>query len=81
MCHRGTYFLTGKYVRPPFYRRLSLEKESLTSVPQRTFPGDKSSGKAIPSDKSPGKAGNCRWERGLMRVMDLLWENEMEICY
>nr|GEV50637.1 hypothetical protein [Tanacetum cinerariifolium] len=41
MCHRGTDFLTEKYVRPT----VSLGKESLASVPQRTFPGDKSSGK------------------------------------
>nr|GEV49965.1 RNA-directed DNA polymerase, eukaryota [Tanacetum cinerariifolium] len=40
--------------------------ESLVSVPQRTFPGDKSPGKRIPSDKSPRKAGNSRWGRGLM---------------
>nr|GEZ38966.1 hypothetical protein [Tanacetum cinerariifolium] len=40
---------------PPFRRRLSLGKESLTSLPQRRFPDDKSPGKAIPSDKSPGK--------------------------
>nr|GEX94839.1 hypothetical protein [Tanacetum cinerariifolium] len=62
MCHRGTDFLTGKYVGPT----VSLGKESLASVPQRTFLGDKSPGKCIPSDKSPGKAENCRWERGLM---------------
>nr|GEY42296.1 F-box domain, leucine-rich repeat domain, L domain-like protein [Tanacetum cinerariifolium] len=66
MCHRGTYFLTGKMWDPPFRRRLSLGKESLTSVPQRLFPGDKSPGKPIPSDKSPGKAWICRWGRGLM---------------
>nr|GEZ18857.1 hypothetical protein [Tanacetum cinerariifolium] len=40
--------------------------ESLTSVPQRLFPDDKSPGKPIPSDKSPGKAEICRWGRGLM---------------
>nr|GFC59695.1 hypothetical protein [Tanacetum cinerariifolium] len=40
---------------PPFRRGLSLGKESLTSVPQRRFLGDKSLGKVIPSDKSPGK--------------------------
>nr|GEW79600.1 hypothetical protein [Tanacetum cinerariifolium] len=53
---------------PPFHRGLSLGKESLTSVPQRTFSGDKSPGKPIPSDKSPGKAGICRWGRGLIRL-------------
>nr|GEW30646.1 hypothetical protein [Tanacetum cinerariifolium] len=62
MCHRDTYFLTGKSVGPT----VSLGKESLVSVPQRTFPGDKSPVKFIPSDKSPRKVENCRWERGLM---------------
>nr|GEX41699.1 retrovirus-related Pol polyprotein from transposon TNT 1-94 [Tanacetum cinerariifolium] len=62
MCHRGTYFFRGKYAGPT----VSLGKESLTNVPPRTFPGDKSPGKPIPSDKSPGKAENCRWGRGLI---------------
>nr|GEZ93744.1 F-box domain, leucine-rich repeat domain, L domain-like protein [Tanacetum cinerariifolium] len=52
MCRRGTNFLTGKYVGPT----VSLGKESLASIPQRTFS----------SDKSPGKAQNCRWGMGLM---------------
>nr|GEX55934.1 E-beta-farnesene synthase 1 [Tanacetum cinerariifolium] len=40
---------------PPFRRGLSLGKESLTGVPHRRFPGDKSPGKVIPGGKSPGK--------------------------
>nr|GEY64165.1 hypothetical protein [Tanacetum cinerariifolium] len=43
---------------PPFRRGLSLGMESLTSVPHRRFPGDKSPGKVIPNDKSPEKAPN-----------------------
>nr|GEX40370.1 RNA-directed DNA polymerase, eukaryota [Tanacetum cinerariifolium] len=38
--------LLGNMWDPPFRWGLSLGKESLASVPQRTFPGDKSSGKA-----------------------------------
>nr|GEV82776.1 protein SWEETIE isoform X1 [Tanacetum cinerariifolium] len=68
MCHRDTYFLIGKYVGPTVSPGLSLGKESLTSVPQRTISDDKSPGKSIPSDKSPGKAGICRWGRGLIRL-------------
>nr|GEU87380.1 putative retroelement Pol polyprotein [Tanacetum cinerariifolium] len=66
MCHRGTYFLTGKYVGPT----ILLGKESLTSVPQRTFPDDNSPEKPILSDKSPGKAENCRWGRDLISSID-----------
>nr|GEX46537.1 hypothetical protein [Tanacetum cinerariifolium] len=66
MCHHGTYFLTGKYVGATVSPGLSLGKESLTSVPHRPFPDDKSSGKPIPSDKSSGKAGIYRWGRGLI---------------
>nr|GFA56323.1 F-box domain, leucine-rich repeat domain, L domain-like protein [Tanacetum cinerariifolium] len=66
MCHRGTYFLTGKYVGPTVSPGYVAGKESLMSIPHRPFPGDKSPRKPIPSDKSPGKAGICRWGRGLM---------------
>nr|GEY98760.1 hypothetical protein [Tanacetum cinerariifolium] len=51
---------------PPFRRGLSPGKESLTSLRQRRFSGDKSPGKGIPSDKSPGKAPECRWGKPLM---------------
>nr|GFA09659.1 putative ribonuclease H-like domain-containing protein [Tanacetum cinerariifolium] len=51
---------------PPFRRGLSPGKESLTSLPQRRFLGDKLPGKGIPSDKSPGKALECRWGKPLM---------------
>nr|GFC17928.1 F-box domain, leucine-rich repeat domain, L domain-like protein [Tanacetum cinerariifolium] len=66
MCHCGTYFLTGKYVGPTVSPGIVAGKESLTSILQRPFPGDKSPWKPIPSDKSPGKAWICRWGRGLM---------------
>ncbi|GJR62200.1 hypothetical protein Tco_1504362 [Tanacetum coccineum] len=46
MCHGGTNYLTEKYVGPT----LSLGNVSLASVPQRSFP----------SDKSPGKCGGSR---------------------
>nr|GEV01649.1 hypothetical protein [Tanacetum cinerariifolium] len=51
---------------PPFRRGLSAGKESVTSLPQRRFPGDKSPGKRIPSDKSLGKPPECRWGKPLM---------------
>nr|GEY10266.1 hypothetical protein [Tanacetum cinerariifolium] len=66
MCHRGTYFLTGKYVGPTV---------SLWIVAREGIPYEHSSanilrrqavGKPIPGDKSPGKAENCRLGRGLM---------------
>nr|GEX86501.1 hypothetical protein [Tanacetum cinerariifolium] len=44
-------------------------KESLTSLPQRRFPGDKSPEKGIPSDKSSGKAPECRWGKPLMWML------------
>nr|GEU97084.1 hypothetical protein [Tanacetum cinerariifolium] len=53
MCHRGTNFLTGKYVGPT----VSQGKESLASVPQRTFPGDCRRGKVSPATSRQRKPG------------------------
>nr|GEX51258.1 hypothetical protein [Tanacetum cinerariifolium] len=55
MCHRGTYFLTGKYVGPTVLPRNVAEEgipyeRSSATIPRRP----------IPSDKSPRKAGICR---------------------
>ncbi|GJZ44331.1 hypothetical protein Tco_0591586 [Tanacetum coccineum] len=58
MCHGGTNYLTEKYVGPT----LSLGNVSIASVPQRSFPSDKSPGKGIPIDKSPGNHPKCRWD-------------------
>nr|GEZ20422.1 helitron helicase-like domain-containing protein [Tanacetum cinerariifolium] len=55
MCHRGTNFLTEKYVGPT----VSLGKESFASVPQRTFHDDKSPGK---SDSNKGTS--IGWHSG-----------------
>ncbi|GKC75814.1 RNA-directed DNA polymerase, eukaryota, reverse transcriptase zinc-binding domain protein [Tanacetum coccineum] len=53
---------------PPRRWGLSLGKESLTKLPQRAFPSDKSLGIPFPSDMSLGKGipsdlslGNARW--------------------
>nr|GEZ46540.1 protein CLT2, chloroplastic [Tanacetum cinerariifolium] len=64
---------------PLFRRRLSLGKESLTILPQRRFPGDKSPGKGIPSDKSPGKAPDCRWRKLLMHHAGIVTDEMLTI--
>nr|GEZ98738.1 ribonuclease H-like domain-containing protein [Tanacetum cinerariifolium] len=67
---------------PPFRWGLSLGKESLARVPQRTFLGDNLPGKHILSDKSSGKAENCRWGRGLIPsapiIEDWVFDSEEE---
>nr|GEW99482.1 hypothetical protein [Tanacetum cinerariifolium] len=55
ICHRGTTFLTGKYVGPTVSLGIVAGEGIPCERSQRTFPGDKSLGKSIPSDKSPGK--------------------------
>ncbi|GJW74556.1 hypothetical protein Tco_0133926 [Tanacetum coccineum] len=64
MCHRGTNFLTEKYVGPTFRFGIGRWGSTLSCrgiSPERTFLSDKSLGKGIPSDKSLGKAPKYRW--------------------
>nr|GEX43586.1 callose synthase 3-like [Tanacetum cinerariifolium] len=54
MCHRGTNYLTEKYAGPT----VSLGKVSLSSIPQRTFPSDKSLGKVSEESDDVRMKGN-----------------------
>nr|GEW61775.1 hypothetical protein [Tanacetum cinerariifolium] len=82
ICHRDSYFLTGKYVRPTVSLGLSLGKESLASVPQRTFPGDKSPGKRILNDKSPGNVSSAtsRWGKPGIVAGRRVWDEVERQC-
>ncbi|GKF52125.1 hypothetical protein Tco_0148592, partial [Tanacetum coccineum] len=54
-CHRGTNFLTKKYVGPTFRWGLSLGNVLPSSLPHQLFPSDMSLGKHIPSEMSLAK--------------------------
>nr|GEZ83485.1 DNA mismatch repair protein MutS, type 1 [Tanacetum cinerariifolium] len=64
---------------PPFRWRLSLGKVSLSSIPQRTFPNDKSLGKGIPAGESPEMSlGNVVTTNALRkRPPTLAWTMEV----